>query len=266
MMVAANLPGAVEVREKFAEVLAFQQLVHQHLVKDHDYGTIPGTQKPTLLKPGAEKLVKLLDLADCYVTESSVEDWDRPLFSYTIKCQLKRVDGGIVAEGLGQCSTMEDRYRWRWVFDRDIPRDVAKDSLKTRTIRGGGIQYRIPNDDIYTQINTVLKMAKKRALVDAALSVGRLSDLFTQDMEDLRPAAPDDAIEGTFRESPAAEPTPSSEPSNDDVAPPLCHCGKAMKYLSGTSKTGNPYKGWACQVPTENDPKKMMCPTRWIND
>src|SRR3990167_8783440 len=135
-LVVSNLPGAVEVREKFAEVLAFQQLVHQHLVKDHDYGTIPGTQKRTLLKPGAEKLGKLLDRADCYLTEGSVEDWDRPLFSYTIKCQLKRMDGGIVAEGLGQCSTMEDRYRWRWVFDRDIPQDTAKESLIRRTGQG----------------------------------------------------------------------------------------------------------------------------------
>ena len=44
---------------------------------------------------------------------------------------------------------------------------------------------RIENDEIFSQRNTLLKMAKKRALVDAALSAGRLSDMFTQDMEDI---------------------------------------------------------------------------------
>ena len=33
--------------------------------------------------------------------------------------------------------------------------------------------------------NTILKMAKKRALVDAALNVGNLSARFTQDLEDM---------------------------------------------------------------------------------
>jgi hypothetical protein len=45
--------------------------------------------------------------------------------------------------------------------------------------------YQVPNPDIFDQVNTLVKMAKKRALVDAALSAGRLSDLFTQDLEDM---------------------------------------------------------------------------------
>jgi len=44
---------------------------------------------------------------------------------------------------------------------------------------------RVENEDIYSQVNTILKMAKKRALVDAALSAGRLSQVFTQDIEDM---------------------------------------------------------------------------------
>ena len=283
-VVVHSLPGAVEVREKFQEVLAFQRLVHQHLVPDHDFGIIPGTQKPTLLKPGAEKLVKLLELADCYVIESSIEDWDRPLFTYTIKCQLKRTDGLIAAEGLGQCSTMEDRYRWRWVFESDIPVDLDKASLKKRTGTGKNgrpyTQYRTPNDDIYTQINTVLKMAKKRALVDAALSVGRLSDLFTQDMEDIRPST----VEGDFREMPEQAPasaTPSQseavkqtaeriqegapdpipfpdEPSNDDM---ICKCGKP-RVRRGGIKNG---KAWAAMFCVVNGADgKSVCQPEWL--
>jgi len=59
--------------------------------------------------------------------------------------------------------------------------------------------YRVPNDDIFSQVNTILKMSKKRAMVDAALSAGRLSDLFTQDMEDTRQP-------GGGHEEPEAEP------------------------------------------------------------
>ena len=39
--------------------------------------------------------------------------------------------------------------------------------------------------DPYTMDNTVLKMAKKRALIDATLLVASLSDIFTQDLEDM---------------------------------------------------------------------------------
>jgi hypothetical protein len=34
-------------------------------------------------------------------------------------------------------------------------------------------------------VNTILKMAKKRALVDGAIALARCSDIFTQDIEDI---------------------------------------------------------------------------------
>jgi len=39
--------------------------------------------------------------------------------------------------------------------------------------------------DFFTAINTVLKMAKKRAYVDAILTATHASGIFTQDMEDI---------------------------------------------------------------------------------
>jgi hypothetical protein len=45
----------------------------------------------------------------------------------------------------------------------------------------------VDNEDIFSQVNTLVKMAKKRALVDATLSAGRLSNVFTQDIEDMEP-------------------------------------------------------------------------------
>jgi hypothetical protein len=47
-------------------------------------------------------------------------------------------------------------------------------------------EYRIPNDDIYTLVNTILKMAEKRSLTAATLIACNASDYFTQDMEDIQ--------------------------------------------------------------------------------
>lgn len=46
-------------------------------------------------------------------------------------------------------------------------------------------EYRIPNDDIYSLVNTILKMGEKRSLVAATLIAVNASDYFTQDMEDI---------------------------------------------------------------------------------
>jgi hypothetical protein len=49
----------------------------------------------------------------------------------------------------------------------------------------------VENEDIADVFNTVLKMGKKRAFVDAVLSATAASDIFTQDIEEMKqkPAA-----------------------------------------------------------------------------
>lgn len=131
---------------------AFQQLVRSQFKQNHDYGIIPGTgAKPTLLKPGAEKIVMLLGLTSEYDIVECTRDFEKGFFQYQIKCKLLK-NGTIVTEGMGAANTKERKYLRQDAFSVD---------------------------------NTVLKMAKKRALVDAALLVGSLSDIFTQDMEDI---------------------------------------------------------------------------------
>jgi hypothetical protein len=44
--------------------------------------------------------------------------------------------------------------------------------------------YRIPNEDIYTQVNTIMKMAQKRAYVGGIILASNASEYFTQDLED----------------------------------------------------------------------------------
>lgn len=184
------LPGEEQFKADIKAINQFQHVARVYLISGQDYGVIPGTTKPTLLKPGAEKIAKLLGLADEYTIEDREENWDKPFFHYLIKCKLVSVATGIViSEGLGECNSMESKYRYRWLGERDLPQGVDKTKLVTqeRYSKTGGhwTVYRLENEDVYSQVNTILKMAKKRALVDAALSAGRLSQVFTQDIEDL---------------------------------------------------------------------------------
>ena len=230
------LPDSAYLQREFQAVREFQRIVHEFMVSGQDYGVIPGTNKPTLLKPGAEKITKLLGLADTYEVTGSIEDWTRPLFHYQVKCRLVSLKTGtVVAEGLGECNSMESHYRWR-NRERACPECGVEAIIKGREEFGGGFLCfkrkggcnakfpensplildqpigKVENEDVYSLVNTILKMAKKRAQVDAALSVGRLSEVFTQDMEDLSPAQP------VGVEAPQKE--PSSQPPRRTVTQP----------------------------------------------
>ncbi|OJG76545.1 hypothetical protein RV10_GL003682 [Enterococcus pallens] len=146
----------------------FQMVVQKTLRVDQDYGTIPGTNKPTLLKPGAEKILMLMGLTSEYEIVDKVENYTEGFFAYTVKSSLYK-DGLLITEGFGSANTKETRYRQNeW------------NEAEHKKIWNGGYQ------DPYTLVNTVLKMAKKRAQVDAALTVGSLSNVFTQDIEDMK--------------------------------------------------------------------------------
>ncbi len=80
---------------------------------------------------------------------------------------------------------------------------------------------RAENPDPADQYNTVLKMAKKRALVDAVLTATAASDCFAQDLEDL-----EDGIEAADAKDAAAKPaapqaarTATSQPVETITAP-----------------------------------------------
>lgn len=166
------------------KISKFQDIVNKTLKKDQDYGVITGTSKPTLLKPGAEKILMLLGLTSEYDIIEKVEDYEKGIFAYTIKCTLLK-NGLKITEGVGSCNSKEDKYRWRWVKEPDLPSDTYTADLKTKDNGHGKTLYRVENDEIYSQANTILKMAKKRAQIDATLTVGALSQIFTQDIEDM---------------------------------------------------------------------------------
>jgi len=108
------LPDEAQFRRDIQAINKFQKVAHSELIPNLDYGVIPGTTKPTLLKPGAEKIAKLLGLSDTYEMLDRQEDWARPFFRYLIRCSLSQFGSDkIVSQGLGECNSMEGKYRWR---------------------------------------------------------------------------------------------------------------------------------------------------------
>lgn len=180
------------------EVATFEELKLQTQKLDHfykslmvlgtDYGVIPGTKKPTLLKPGAELLRIWAGLTPEFEVDSTGTDLERGIFAYLVKCSLYK-EGALVGQGVGYCSSLEAKYRYRWLGDRELPPGIDKASLvfKERTSRTGGKWrvYRMDNDNPQDQANTVLKISKKRSFVDGILTVTGAGRIFTQDIEDM---------------------------------------------------------------------------------
>lgn len=187
----------------------------QSIMKDGvDYGKIPGAgDKPTLLKPGAEKLATFFGLTPIFIPISVTEDWTgdehkgEPFFYYRYRCELHR-NGNLIASSEGSCNTWESKYRYR-KGERVCPECGQAAIIKGKKEYGGGwvcfkkkggcdtkfkdgdnaIEKqdvgRILNPDVADLVNTVQKMAQKRSLIAATLLAVNASEFFTQDIEDM---------------------------------------------------------------------------------
>ena len=187
---------AVPVAEIKAQVNLIQHVMRDVMKSGEHYGTIPGCgDKPTLLKAGAEKIAMTFRLAtDIEVESTDLGGGHREVM---VKVTLVSPEGQRLGSGVGTCSTMEGKYRYR---QEVVPgAAVPKEYWDTRdpALLGGAnrkpqkrdrvwvVVERVDHDNPADYYNTVLKMAKKRALVDAVLTTTAASDLFTQDVEDM---------------------------------------------------------------------------------
>jgi hypothetical protein len=200
-------PSAAE-----AQLHALQDFVRRVMVEGEDFGVIPGTEKSggkdaqgnqrppkkTLLQPGAQKLAEIYGFAVTFTDERPpVERWEMedPLFAYVKRATItRRRDGLYLGSGIGSCNSRETRYAGRWVFEREVPAELDRDRLPRRdgTAKGSGkpyVMYRVPNPALYDLVNTIEKMACKRAYVGAVIGVTRSAGIFTQDAEDIPPEA-----------------------------------------------------------------------------
>ena len=175
--------------------------------KGTDYDTLKGTRKPTLLKPGAEFLQKGFGMSSRITQIEKVErtDPDHPFFMYTVTLAILDRSGKFITDGAGSANTGETRYAFRWLSENRLPPGVSKESLQSRMSEGqyGSYrEYRLPSspDEIFSLANTVLKMVKKRALVDGILGATGASRIFTQDVEDMMDAGEPNSAEKNHRE------------------------------------------------------------------
>lgn len=170
MDLGANLQAGIITAKRQNQAL--MQLMGELLEVGVDYDRIPGTPKPTLLQPGAQQLCTVFHFCPSYQVADKTEILEAgcEFLSYIIVCRLTHRDSGmIIAEGIGSANSRETKHRYR---------------------KEGG--QRVENVEIWDLQNTLVKMAKKRALVDASLNATGASRLFTQDLEDLRAMAQGD--------------------------------------------------------------------------
>ena len=221
----AQAPAELSVKDVVYQISKIQGLMKEVMKDGEHYGVIPGTgKKPSLLKPGAEKINFIFRLEPEYqISRHELPNGHR---EFEVVCTLRQIGSGAkVGEGVGSCSTMESKYRYRNVadyeiLDQKIPADAKerkgeyrKQGFGMKQIDGAWcwVKYtsteKADNPDIADVYNTVLKMAKKRAYVDATLTATAASDFFTQDVED-------------FAQEPT-QPRPATQPSPVKVEEPV---------------------------------------------
>jgi predicted RNA-binding Zn-ribbon protein involved in translation (DUF1610 family) len=226
---AADIAVGVEAeRARFAPIMKIEYALERRdvikqafskLMQDgEDYGKVAGLGKATLLQPGAQKLDNLFGLVPRFPMElmKVEEDWTgerhggEPFFRYMVVCQLMRGDF-IMGEAIGECNSWEVKYRYR-KSSQKCPQCGAEAIIFTKKkswwcagFKGGcGAGFsatderitsqevgRKPNPEIFDQVNTLLKMAQKRAHVGATINATSASEFFTQDIDPDEKKAPE---------------------------------------------------------------------------
>jgi hypothetical protein len=200
----------MSVREVQAQVAKIQECMKSLMVENTHYGhSFPGDTKKNLLKPGADKLCFMFRLRPDF--DQQIRNLEGGHIEVMTRCAVYHIETGMkIADGVGLCSTMESKYRWRNA-GRVCPVCGKEALIKGKAEYGGGwVCYakkggcgakfrdgdpevenqqagKVENPDIADTYNTVLKMSKKRAYVDAVITACAASDIFTQDVEDIEP-------------------------------------------------------------------------------
>lgn len=230
--VATSLPAPVVTLKEWAtRRQQFNEFVNTQLRDKIDFGVVPGTDKKTLLKPGAEKILQLYGVSVILDTTERQQDQTTGYLyvEYTAKGANIQT-GSIVGYGVGACSSYESKYRWRWEWWNGRNDPATSDGWEKFTKKNGQTAWRrrMENRDLIDVWNTVIKMAKKRAMVDLALTISGASEKFTQDVEDFIEAefteASDDKATKQQPVRAAQEPTQSpAQPAQPVQAPAPAH-------------------------------------------
>ena len=181
------LRPAMPLPEFVTHLRALEEFIKQALVPGVDYGQIPGTQRPVLLKPGAEKLALRFGFVKQARLVEKIEDWETPFFYYRYHVELylqsKEGERYLVAEADGSANSKESKWAYRWVPKAQVPEGLDPETLPKR-MSGKTVLYQIPNPEIFSLVDTIQKMAYKRAFVAAVRLATATSGVFAEETEE----------------------------------------------------------------------------------
>ena len=251
-------PRELSVVEVKAQVVKVQELMKDLMQEGTHYGeSFPGDTKKNLLKPGADKLCFMFRLRPDYTRE--IKELPGGHMEVITCCQIFHIESGMkIAEGIGLASTMESKYRWRNAA-RKCPTCGKETIIKGKEEYGGGyicygkkggcgakfgdndplitdqVVGKIENPDIADTYNTVIKMSKKRAYVDATIAACAASDIFSQDAEDFGSVA-----ESLAHEASQEAPRNVTPPPESPHSPPKTERQIVIDGIAATLKTLKP--------------------------
>lgn len=277
-LLVGGLPSGAEIKQRAAQLKEYLDGVREAVKSvmtegpDGDYGTIPGTKKPTLLQPGADKLMGLFGLRVTYDTHETEGTDGR----YDVRVAAKLWRGDVLmGESTARASSYESKWRYR--FGSRVCPQCGKDTIRKSKYAdeqtgqkgwychakagGCGAQFRendpaiveqevgkIQNTDIVDVYNTVLQVAQKRAKVAVVRTALRLTDMFTQDVGD--------------PETPRAEDEPDRPDSADAALAPNGKPGtvnyeELVSWLAENKITKAAATKWAHDTLKVNDLSKL---------
>lgn len=229
--VAVRESGPLSVNQVKAGLQAINEVMANCMKEGQDYGKIPGCgEKPGLFQPGAQKLSMMFQL-NPEVRQEVITDY--PNFHRGYRMTVRVTNGAKFADGVGECSTMESRYRYR-SGGKKCPECGKETVLKSKkpgegyfcwAKKGGcGAQIainspafhaieaqdtgKVENENPADFWNTARKMAFKRGFVHAIINATNTSELWSQDLEDL-------AANGVMGTTPEPEPMPKNRTEPD---------------------------------------------------
>lgn len=233
------------------------------------FGKIPGTQKPTLYKPGAEMLCSMfrIGIKPVMVEDLSIRAFDQSIAEVRYRVTVEatsQVTGEHLGSAVGECSSHEEKYRWRKPvcdeeFD-DTPVDQRREVWK-KNYNGKPEKIKQVRMSPADLANTILQMGTKRGFVACTRLVTAASDVFGQDLEDLPREVVESIGDGEQQPEPGQEPRRKSEraaepsqsnhddhPGPDDETPNgKVFVKKARWIKDGTSAKG-PWSMYAVEL------------------
>lgn len=178
-LAATTGSGRMAVADIITHVAMVQEVMKAVMKDGVHYGVVPGTDKPTLYKQGAEVLCMAFRVCDTYTVEDlSTADTVR----YRVTCTGTHQGTGLVlGTGMGEASSGEEKYKWRKAWDDEF--DATPENL--RRIKLGKYKTKQVRTEPADLANTILKMANKRAKIAMTINVTACGDMFGQDLEDM---------------------------------------------------------------------------------